>query len=76
VPHLSRRATGGVFDFGSRSWNQLDDVNSHAAFFTYDAFGPVTHTNFQSSLSENHQYEADNNLTSVRLPVKSSRDTF
>jgi len=31
---------------------------------TYDAIDRVTQTNFPSSLSENFQYDADNNLTS------------
>jgi YD repeat-containing protein len=42
----------------------IADANSNQTAFTYDAFSRVTQTNFPSSLSENYQYDADDNLTS------------
>ena len=35
----------------------IADANSHVTYFTYDAFGRVTQTNFPSTLSENYAYD-------------------
>ena len=39
----------------------ITDASAHSTFFTYDAFGRVTNTNFPSTLSEAYAYDAANN---------------
>jgi YD repeat-containing protein len=66
LAHLSRSVTGGAFDSDlsmRESHFITTDASSNQTAFTYDAFGRMTQTNFPSSLSEYHQYDADNNLT-------------
>jgi YD repeat-containing protein len=53
----------------------ITDANSNQTAFTYDDFGRVKQTNFPSSLSENYQYDADNNPTS-KTDRKSQTITF
>jgi len=58
VSHLSRRVTGGDFDFLVSNYTSTFQTQIRKRCLSV-----MTRTNFPSSLSENYYYDADNNLS-------------